>query len=200
MEQLRLFNTSAQPDPLEEEPSIVSSTTTRPESRVSTTEKAHTDYCGERDVPGASERTSGDNSGWTLIHQYTRAQALEDGMLVDVSNTAREVGLIWPVAVTAEVWQLIEQIPEQHSHEDPQGRLWDVLWMLRCAIKPPRGYERLIKRDDIVVQEDDVEIHYRVIVHHKETASTDGEIVLKAVSGPGDHGEPVLTIMRTYES
>jgi homospermidine synthase len=72
--------------------------------------------------------------------------------------------------------------------------------MLRCAIKPPRGYERLIKRDDIVVREDDVEIHYRVIVHHKETVSSDGEIVLKAVSGPGGHGEPVLTIMRTYES
>jgi hypothetical protein len=200
MEQLRLFNNTAQPDPLEEDLSIVSSTTACPESRVSTAEKAHPGHSDEQGDPSASERTAGDNSGWTLIHQYTRAQALEDGLLVDVSDTAREVGMIWPVALTTEVWRLIEQIPDQHSHEDVWGRLWDVLWMLRCAIKPPRGYERLIKRDDIVVREDDVEIHYRVIVHHKETASSDGEIVLKAVSGPGDHGEPVLTIMRTYES
>lgn len=200
MEQLPLFNSSAQPDPHAEEQSIVSDTTTRPESHVSTAEKAHPGQRGERGAPEASERTSGNNSGWTLIHQYTRAQAIADGMLVDVSDTARELGIIWPVAVTTDVWQLIEQIPAQHSHEDTQGRLWDVLWMLRCAIKPPPSYERLINRDDIVVREDDVEIHYRVILHHKETVSTDGEIVLKAVSGPGDHGEPVMTVMQTYES
>lgn len=196
MEQLPLFNTSAQPDALEEDPSIVSVVTQDPESHVSTAEKAH----GERDHAGASQSISSDDGGWTLIHQYTRAQALEDGMLVDVSDTARELGLIWPVAVTAEVWGLIEEIPVEHSHEDVQGRLWDVLWMLRCAIKPPRGYAELIDRDDIVVREDDVEIHYRVILHHTETVSSAGELVLKAVSGPGDHGEPVLTIMRTYES
>jgi hypothetical protein len=35
-----------------------------------------------------------------LIHRYTRADALRDGVLVDVSATAREAGFRWPVALT----------------------------------------------------------------------------------------------------
>jgi hypothetical protein len=197
MQQLALFNATAQPDARDEAQNVVSEGTDRPGSQVST---AETDPAAvtERNATEASDGAADD--GWTLIHQYTRAQALADGLLVDVSETAREVGIIWPVAVTADVWGLIEQLPAQYAHEDVQGRLWDVLWMLRCAIKPPRGYEQLIQRDEIVVREDDVELHYRVILHHQETRSTNGEVVLKAVSGPGDHGEPVMTIMRTYES
>ena len=39
-----------------------------------------------------------------LVHAYTRAQAIEDGCLVDVSETAREAGFKVPVALTAAVW------------------------------------------------------------------------------------------------
>lgn len=39
-----------------------------------------------------------------VIHSYSRAQAIEDGVLVDVSSMAKEAGFIWPVAVTAAVW------------------------------------------------------------------------------------------------
>ena len=35
-----------------------------------------------------------------LIHSYTRAEALADGELIDVSATAREAGIRWPVALT----------------------------------------------------------------------------------------------------
>ena len=38
------------------------------------------------------------------ICSYGRAQAIEDGMLIDVSTTAREAGLAWPVALTAAAW------------------------------------------------------------------------------------------------
>ena len=31
-----------------------------------------------------------------IIHSYTRAQAIEDGILVDVSDTAREAGFTIP--------------------------------------------------------------------------------------------------------
>ena len=39
-----------------------------------------------------------------VISVYTRAQAIEDGILVDVSETAREAGFRIPVAITRTVW------------------------------------------------------------------------------------------------
>jgi hypothetical protein len=33
-----------------------------------------------------------------LIHSYSRAQAIADGVLIDVSETAKEVGIVFPVA------------------------------------------------------------------------------------------------------
>jgi hypothetical protein len=36
-----------------------------------------------------------------LIHAYTRAEAIADGVLVDVSAVAREAGIRWPVALAA---------------------------------------------------------------------------------------------------
>ena len=38
------------------------------------------------------------------IHVYTRAQAIADGVLVDVSDTARDAGFRVPVALTSAVW------------------------------------------------------------------------------------------------
>jgi hypothetical protein len=35
-----------------------------------------------------------------FIHSYSRAQAIEDGVLSDVSSAAREVGIRYPVALT----------------------------------------------------------------------------------------------------
>lgn len=40
-----------------------------------------------------------------IIYAYTRAQALEDGFLVDVSETAKEAGFKVPVVVTCAVWK-----------------------------------------------------------------------------------------------
>jgi len=85
-----------------------------------------------------------------LIYAYTRAQAIEDGVLVDVSETAREAGFRWPVALTAEVWGLIENIPPRFEGiQDVEGRLWDVLWMAKMATR--RG---------------GLETHYKLILHH----------------------------------
>jgi hypothetical protein len=167
------------------------------------------DHGTETDAPPADDDRAAYPAadGWTVISRYTRAQALADGTLVDVSETAREAGFLWPVAVTTAVWALIAQIPDAYSHEDVQGRLWDVLYMLHMAIKSPkqRGGS-----DDIVVRKDAVETHYRLILHHSTEASGPFEqhknhdvndmVMLKAVAGPGDHGEPVITIMRTWES
>ncbi len=122
----------------------------------------------------------------TIIYTYTRAQAIEDGVLIDVSEMAKEAGIKWPVAVTAAVWALTEDILPEHRHQDVTGRLWDVLWMLRWAIVSPEG--RLPGSTE-------TEVLYRFVMHH------DGEelVTLKAVSGPGDDLEPVITVMLPEE-
>ena len=40
-----------------------------------------------------------------LISTYTRAQALDDGVLVDVSAIAAEAGFKWPAAMTRAAWE-----------------------------------------------------------------------------------------------
>ena len=67
-----------------------------------------------------------------ILCAYTRAQAIDDGFLVDVSETAREAGFKIPVAVTRTVWNRLVALPEGYrGYQDERGRLWDVLWMAR---------------------------------------------------------------------
>ena len=74
-----------------------------------------------------------DNVFGDVIYAYTRRQAIEDGVLVDVTETVREAGFKWPFAMTSEVWALIEDIPEKYGYEDVTGRLWDVLNVVAAA-------------------------------------------------------------------
>jgi hypothetical protein len=69
------------------------------------------------------------------IHSYTRHQAIEDGVLVDVSEMAREAGIRFSVAVTRRLWDewIVPDAASADAGQDQQGRLWDVLWMLRAA-------------------------------------------------------------------
>ena len=41
-----------------------------------------------------------------LISSYTRSEALADGVLVDVTETAREAGFVIPIALTRAAWDL----------------------------------------------------------------------------------------------
>jgi Family of unknown function (DUF6573) len=49
--------------------------------------------------------------GADFVHRYTRAQAIEDGVLIDVSATAREAGIRYPVALTSAVWGRCVAVP-----------------------------------------------------------------------------------------
>ena len=67
-----------------------------------------------------------------VISNYSRAQAIEDGVLVDVSATAKETGIKFPVGMTRTLWDRYVEVPEGVSCPTETGRLWDILWMLRC--------------------------------------------------------------------
>ena len=73
-----------------------------------------------------------------IVHRYTRADGLRDGLLVDVTETGREAGFKVPVAITAAVqdqcvrWTDEDARGRPRIHQDEDGRLWDVLWMAAC--------------------------------------------------------------------
>ena len=79
-----------------------------------------------------------------VIYSYTRAQAVADGVQVEVSKTAREAGIKFPVFLTRTVFDAYVEVPPDVTGQDEAGRLWDIVWMLRFAILRSRpGADRL---------------------------------------------------------
>jgi hypothetical protein len=73
-----------------------------------------------------------------VIYAYTRKQAIEDGFQVDVSAVAAEAGIRFPVFLTRSVFDAYVTVPPNVTGQDEAGRLWDIVWMLRFAIKSSR--------------------------------------------------------------
>lgn len=69
-----------------------------------------------------------------VIYSYTRKQALADGVQVEVTSTAKEAGITFPVFLTRAVFDAYVAVPTGVTGQDEAGRLWDVVWMLRFAI------------------------------------------------------------------
>jgi hypothetical protein len=120
-----------------------------------------------------------------LIHRYSRADALRDGVLIDASETAKEAGFRYPVALTAAAWAKCVTVPPGVACQDEAGRLWDVLTMLRFAIRGEKDGAR--------------EVRFGVHVRNDNRERTPPLLRLKALCGLGDRGEPVLTVMRPDE-
>ena len=79
-----------------------------------------------------------------IIYSYTRAQAVADGVQVEVSKVAREAGITFPVFLTRTVFDQFVTVPLGVTGQDESGRLWDVVWMLRFAILRSRpGCDRI---------------------------------------------------------
>jgi hypothetical protein len=102
---------------------------------------------------------------------------------VDVSATAREAGIRYPVALTRAVWERCVTVPPGVVRQDEAGRLWDVLFLLRCAIGKSNGRE----------------VRFGVHVRNDNRERTPPLVRLKALCGPGDQGEPVVTVMLPEE-
>jgi hypothetical protein len=72
---------------------------------------------------------------FTVVHTYTRQQAIDDGVLVDVTMQARETGILLPTVITAHLHHSLEDIPPESRGQDYRGRLHDVLWMTFLKLK-----------------------------------------------------------------
>jgi hypothetical protein len=126
-----------------------------------------------------------DKEDFVIISLYTRADAIADGVLVDVSDMVKEAGFRWPVAVTRAVWDDIVT-PTQRDVEEGQsekGRLWDILSMARLAARANK--------------DDRAAVLFRVLVLHDRKHRT---ITLKlALSFESPEGGPCLTILMPDE-
>ena len=126
-----------------------------------------------------------------LIHSYTRGQAIEDGVLIDVSETARQAGFAWPVAMTAAAWEdcvaWTEEDSRRQIYQDETGRLWDVVWMASRAVKAAaRAGEQASLFQLFRVPRGGRGVRPRLAT-------------LKVMVGPGDGSEPVITILLPHE-
>ena len=117
-----------------------------------------------------------------LIFAYTRAEAIADGVLFDVTSTAREAGFRYPVAVTDSVWHDCVSVPAAVPWQDETGRLWDILNVLRATIRSA-GHTNTV--------------HFSVCVQN--TPDCLETVRLKARCGPRDDAEPVITIMYPHQ-
>ena len=79
-----------------------------------------------------------------IVYTYTRAHAIADGFQVEVTKTAQEAGIRFPVFLTRAVYDVYVTVPPDVAGQDEAGRLWDVLTLLRHAIrKTSPGQTRL---------------------------------------------------------
>lgn len=118
------------------------------------------------------------------ISAYTRAQALADGFQVEApAATAREAGFKVPVFINRTVWDKYVEVPAGVDGQDLQGRLWDVLHMLRVAIRSSQGDTLL----------------FRLYVRNDNRRPR--LVTLKAQIGPRDINDPspAMTIMLPEE-
>jgi hypothetical protein len=121
---------------------------------------------------------------WPVIFAYTRQQALEDGVLVDLTEWAHEAGFTAPVAVTRTVWDswIVPPAGTEALGQSERGRAHDMLWMAYLAIRGAGSGQQL---------------HFDVLFLDANQAQQ--QVTLKLVAGPGDQGELVITLMRPDE-
>lgn len=117
-------------------------------------------------------------TGEDLIFAYTRAEALADGVLRDITKLAQEAGFRHPTVMSAAAWAATVEPPGDCPGQSVEGRAWDVLQVLRLRAKEAGQTERV-----------------DFVVYVKQNAVTWRDVALKALVHPGDEGEPVITVM-----
>lgn len=137
----------------------------------------------------ANENNSATQAGHVVISSYSRADALCDGALVDVTESARRVGFKCPLAVTDTVWRdCVEWDSETSSimqtYQDEMTRLGALLRAAMTAVRDA------IRRDDHTPQQ-----FYLNRVAPSGSVRSASLVELYVEIHGGDNGELVCTIM-----
>jgi hypothetical protein len=95
---------------------------------------------------------------------------------------ASEAGFTVHLALTACAWGTAVDVPPQlRGLQDETGRLWDVLMVLRRAIAGKPDGDR---------------VDFQVLVFD---GARHRPVDLYALIGPGDEGEPIVTVLLPHE-
>jgi hypothetical protein len=110
----------------------------------------------------------------------SRFEALNDGMLIDLSGIAIEAGIRYPLAITPSVY--LACIATQHDYElgCESDRAHDLAFQIATLARGSFGQPESFF--DFVVERDELDI-----------------VPLKVVASFGDFGEPVLTVLLEHE-
>ena len=87
-----------------------------------------------------TQNTNAESPFGPVIYAYTRSQAVADGVQVEVTKTAQEAGIKFPMFLTRAVFDAYIAVPEGVTGQDEAGRLWDLVWMTRFAILRSHGH------------------------------------------------------------
>ena len=119
------------------------------------------------------------DESWPIIFSYSRAQAIEDGVLIDVTAEAKSYGFKLPFVIGDNLFNRYVTPPPGLEGEGQSlaGRLHDLMSL--AAVSARTG-----------LQQDRVE--FEVLFLMKPGKHEKVRCVLHV--GPGDHGEPVLTL------
>jgi len=132
-----------------------------------------------------------------VVYSYSRAHALADGVLMDAGDLAREAGFRVPVALTAGAWADCVAWSEADERggavgQSEAGRLWDVLFLARHAA--------LLHGRAALLAEGQRHDRVAFVVLRVPRGKRRAERAELAVHiGPGDAGEPVITLMLPNE-
>ncbi len=118
-----------------------------------------------------------------IIYSYSRKRAIEDGVLLDISELAKKCGFKWSVAITSTIYsQYVQPSTKLFSQgQTVEGRLWDLLMILRIEARKQNESEILFS------------VYFQMENNKKQL------VKLKAVAGSGDDGEGVITVMMPNE-
>ncbi len=121
-----------------------------------------------------------DNQNHNIIFSYTRAQALADGVLINVTAQASGTGFLVPVAISDHLYNgyIVPPAGLDGEGQSIEGRLHDVLMMTRYAAKDRWDGSRV----------------YFEVLFQMEGGPRFEKVQCVAIIGPGDEGEAVMTI------
>jgi len=120
-----------------------------------------------------------------IVYAYTRAQAVADGVQVEVTAVAKEAGIRFPVFLTRTVFDAFVTVPPGVSGQDEAGRLWDIIHMTRFAVQRARSAAN----------------HVPVVLYVRNDHRAPKLVKLIATCGPLDidDAQPAITIMMPGE-
>ncbi|NDY57116.1 hypothetical protein G3N56_10225 [Desulfovibrio sulfodismutans] len=118
------------------------------------------------------------DESWPIIFSYSRTQAIEDGVLIDVTAEAKAYGFNLPFVIGDNLFSYVTPPPGLEGEgQSQEGRLHDLMSL--AALSARKG-----------LQQD--RVYFEVLFLMKPGKHEKVRCVLHV--GPGDHGEPVLTL------